>query len=458
MVRVFSHWFPAKTLLNAAFDLALICLFLALIVVWRDLGLLHVVAVTLPYSMLFVLGMMVAMTFLGVYQRDSNRSALRSSISVLLCFLFAAPMAYAMSSLVPRPAAWREDAELAALFVLTVLLARSYVVRNGFRPFLHRVIVLGTGAEAALVEQSLARSNADVRIMGFYPLRSEEAMQVDRDRILEDGGSLADATRRLKADEIIVAVRERRNDAMPIGELLDCKLSGVRVLDLSSYFERNLGQVRLDSLRASWLIFGDGFRQGLTRKVVKRLFDIVSATLLLLACWPLMMLSAILIALDGGFPIFYRQDRVGQGGRIFSLIKFRSMRIDAERDGKPRWAGSNDDRVTRIGRVLRRLRIDELPQLYNVLRGDMSLVGPRPERPYFVDQLTREIPYYAARHSVKPGITGWAQVRYRYGESVEDAVQKLQYDLYYVKNHTLFLDSVILFETVGVVLTGEGAR
>jgi lipopolysaccharide/colanic/teichoic acid biosynthesis glycosyltransferase len=171
-----------------------------------------------------------------------------------------------------------------------------------------------------------------------------------------------------------------------------------------------------------------------------------------------MLLTTLLIALESGLPIFYRQERVGQGGRIFKVIKFRSMRTDAEHDGRPRWAASNDDRVTRVGRVIRRYRIDELPQLFNVLKGDMSLVGPRPERPFFVDQLTREIPFYAARHSIKPGLTGWAQVRYHYGATLDDAAEKLQFDLYYVKNHTLFLDLVILFETVVVVITGEGAQ
>ena len=233
---------------------------------------------------------------------------------------------------------------------------------------------------------------------------------------------------------------------------------GVRVLDLSSFYERAVGQLRLDSLHASWLIFGDGFRQGFTRAFVKRLFDILASSALLLLAAPVMLATAVVIALESGFPILYRQERVGQGGRLFDVIKFRSMRRDAESDGKPRWATSNDDRVTRSGRIIRKLRIDELPQLINVLRGDMSLVGPRPERPYFVDQLAREIPYYAVRHSLKPGVTGWAQVRYHYSASLEDSVQKLQYDLYYVKNHTLFLDIVILFETVGVVVTGEGAQ
>jgi exopolysaccharide biosynthesis polyprenyl glycosylphosphotransferase len=191
---------------------------------------------------------------------------------------------------------------------------------------------------------------------------------------------------------------------------------------------------------------------------VKRAFDIVSALTLLTLAAPVMLFTTIAIIFETGFPVLYRQERVGQGGRVFKVIKFRSMRMDAEPDGKPRWASANDDRVTRVGRIIRKLRIDELPQLFNVLKGDMSMVGPRPERPYFVDQLSRQIRFYAARHSVKPGITGWAQVRYQYGATVDDAVQKLQYDLYYVKNHTLFLDVVVLFETVGVVLSGEGAH
>ena len=188
------------------------------------------------------------------------------------------------------------------------------------------------------------------------------------------------------------------------------------------------------------------------------LFDLmVGATLLILAS-PIMLLTALLILLEDGAPIFYAQERVGRGGKAFRVIKFRSMRRDAEKDGKPRWASSNDDRVTRVGRVIRKLRIDELPQLFNVLAGEMSLVGPRPERPYFVDQLTQQIPFYAVRHCVKPGVTGWAQVRYQYGASVDDAAEKLQYDLYYVKNHSLILDTLVLFETVRVVLTGEGAH
>jgi sugar transferase (PEP-CTERM system associated) len=245
---------------------------------------------------------------------------------------------------------------------------------------------------------------------------------------------------------------------MPLRHLLDCKVTGVKVYDLATHFEKRLGQLRLDYLNAGWMVFGDGFNQGALRTTIKRISDIVFGLILLTLAAPVMALTALLIKLDSRGPVFYRQERVGLNGSTFMVIKFRSMRTDAEQDGTPRWATAQDDRVTRVGNVIRKLRIDELPQLFNVLKGEMSLVGPRPERPFFVGQLTQQIPYFQVRHSVKPGVTGWAQVRYQYGSTVEDAQEKLQYDLYYVKNHSLFLDLVVLFETVGVVLTGKGAR
>jgi sugar transferase (PEP-CTERM system associated) len=241
-------------------------------------------------------------------------------------------------------------------------------------------------------------------------------------------------------------------------ELLDCKLAGVRVFDVTTYFERMLGQIRIDYVNAGWLIFGDGFNQGFYRTLVKRVFDIVCSVILIVLAAPVMLVTALAIKLESKGPVLYRQERVGSNSRTFHVAKFRSMRTDAEKDGKPVWAMAQDSRVTRVGNFIRRVRIDELPQLFNVLKGEMSLVGPRPERPYFVEQLTQEIPYYAVRHSIKPGVTGWAQVKYSYGSTIEDSQEKLQYDLYYVKNHSLFLDFVILFETVGVVLTGKGAR
>jgi len=243
---------------------------------------------------------------------------------------------------------------------------------------------------------------------------------------------------------------------LPVSELLECKLRGINVIELSSFFERENGQLQLESLNASWIILSEGFKQGLARDTIKRIFDLVVSLVIMLISLPAMALTALAIYLESGGPILYRQERVGQHGKPFTIMKFRSMRSDAEQDGKPRWANKDDVRITRTGRFIRRVRLDELPQLFNVFMGHMSFVGPRPERPYFVDELTRQIPYYNSRHTVKPGITGWAQVCYAYGASVEDAVEKLQYDLYYVKNHTLFLDMMVLFQTVQVVLWGKG--
>lgn len=460
MVRVFSHWLPANTVFQILVDLLLLGLALLFSVLWLGHGEWPDSRRWWPYAVFFGLGMLAVNSLYGVYRRDRESSTLRISVGVLLCSLFAVPLAYGMLSPVHQAAAWREQLGPAMLMSLALIAAlRGYASRNAVGALrVRRVLVLGTGVDAAAVAESLASSGPYVHVVGFFPAGPDPAIRVAGEQVLAAGGLLAQAVRQHKVNEIIVAVREQRADPLLARELLDCRLSGVRVLDQSSHFERVAGQVRLDSLRHSWLIFGDGFRQGLLRQVAKRLFDVLAATLLLAVFWPLMLLSAVLIVLESGFPVFYGQQRVGQGGRLFEVLKFRSMRRDAEQDGQPRWAASNDMRVTAVGRRLRRLRIDELPQIWNVLRGDMSLCGPRPERPYFVAQLAREIPFYDARHSVKPGVTGWAQVRYRYGESVADAVQKLQYDLYYVKNHTLFLDTLILFKTVGVVLSGAGAR
>jgi sugar transferase (PEP-CTERM system associated) len=461
MVRLFNHWFASNTLLQIVFDAVLLFLSVVLAVAFLDRGQLVSLEAVVPDALLFALTMVALNTVVGLYQRNPGRTGAQTTARIVLSLLLAVPVAWAVFTFLPRAEAWNETLRLAVPLAFVAFVAvRGIAAHSGMSPmFTRRTLVLGTGTEAAAVEQSIGHLGQAVRFLGFFPAKkTDSAHQVAGNRVLGGGMDLLDAVRRYKVDEIIVAVRERRGGVLPLRELLDCKLVGVRVLDLSTYYERAVGQLRLDSLHASWLIFGDGFRQGFTRAFVKRVFDILAASVLLVLASPVMIATCVVIALESGFPIIYKQERVGQSGRLFNVFKFRSMRRDAEIDGKPRWAVNNDDRVTRTGRVIRKLRIDELPQLVNVLRGDMSLVGPRPERPYFVDQLAREIPYYAVRHSVKPGVTGWAQVRYRYSASLEDSVQKLQYDLYYVKNHTLFLDLVILFETVGVVLTGEGAQ
>jgi sugar transferase (PEP-CTERM system associated) len=275
---------------------------------------------------------------------------------------------------------------------------------------------------------------------------------------LDNENSLDRVIRQLRANEVVIAIDDRRK-ALPLDALLDAKLNGICVTDLASFYEREQQLVKLDTLSPSWLVFSDGFVNNGLRPFIKRSFDIIASLLLLSASWWLMLLTALAIAVESGWqaPIFYRQQRVGYRNQLFSVIKFRSMQLDAEKNGA-QWAATGDSRVTRVGRVIRKYRIDELPQLFNVLTGEMSFVGPRPERPEFVSTFEDSIPYYKERHRVKPGITGWAQLCYPYGANAEDSRQKLQYDLYYVKNYSLFLDLTIMLSTVEVVLWGKGAR
>jgi sugar transferase (PEP-CTERM system associated) len=256
-----------------------------------------------------------------------------------------------------------------------------------------------------------------------------------------------------------VAVDDRRR-SFPIRELLECRLAGVDVTELLSFLERESGRVHIDVLNPSWIIFGQGYRRGSLRQLSSRALDLIASVILMVVSLPAMIATVVAIKLEDGLraPVLYRQERVGFGGRIFQLLKFRSMRVDAEASGEARWAVKSDPRVTRVGALIRTLRIDELPQIINVLRGDMSLVGPRPERPEFVASLAETIPYYLQRHCLKPGITGWAQLCYPYGSSDQDAMEKLQYDLYYIKNNSFLLDLVILVQTAEVMLFGKGAR
>jgi sugar transferase (PEP-CTERM system associated) len=324
--------------------------------------------------------------------------------------------------------------------------------------FKRRLIVIGAGDRASTLESAMGE-DSPYQVLAYVDLGEDGPTRLPSNRVtgLPEGKTLLDLVRQTQAEEIVVAIRDRRGN-LPIKQLLECKLQGIEITDLPTFFEREQQQIQLESLSTSWLVFGSGFRQDWFGNTVKRAADITASLFLLLLTLPIILATAVAIRLEGPGPILYWQTRVGRGNENFDICKFRSMRPDAEQDGLARWAADNDNRITRVGRVIRKLRIDELPQAYNVLKGEMSFVGPRPERPFFVEQLSTKIPFFLARHSIRPGITGWAQVRYPYGASVEDAKHKLEYDLYYVKNHTLFLDLVIMLETVKVVLFGRGAR
>lgn len=459
VIKLFNHYLHWRTLLRILFDFSFVTAVVVFGVMWLGHGLPVNMLVVAAYGAILASCVLLINTWLGLYQRIHHRSKAQTRGRAVLVLYLSVPLAYAVFSLLPLAEASREFLELAAITGVFGIL--TYHVTTGHADSTlakHRILIFGTGLRALEVERTLAQSDPTVEVMGFYPSANESETAVAAERVLNHQKSLTDTALEMQVDEIVVALTERRGGSMPLRELLDCKLYGIRVLDLASHFEQTLGQIRLESLYAGWLVFGEGFDQTWRRRFMKRFFDLLFASILLVLAIPIMVVTAIAIVLESGFPIFYRQERVGLNGRLFHVIKFRSMRTDAEKDGKPRWATKHDDRTTKVGRIIRKLRIDELPQLLCVFNGDMSLVGPRPERPYFVDKLVKEIPFYAVRHSVKPGLTGWAQVRYHYGATVEDTAEKLQYDLYYVKNHTLFLDLVVLVDTVGVVLTGKGAQ
>jgi sugar transferase (PEP-CTERM system associated) len=346
-----------------------------------------------------------------------------------------------------------------AVFLIAILGWRLVVNQvSGTLHLEERVLFVGTGPTARKVaRQLLDQHDFPYRVVGFI---DDDASRIG-ERIVNPAiiGTPHDMDRLIAEhdiDRIVVGMADRRGK-LPIEELLRAKMAGIRVEDATTAYERVTGKILIDDLRPSWLIFSDGFRVSRLTRLMKRAVDVTLSLTMAILATPLMILTAIAVWLEDGGPALYRQERVGENGRVFVLSKFRSMRKDAEGSGTPVWATDGDARVTRVGSFIRKTRLDELPQLWNVVRGDMSFVGPRPERPYFVSELSRAIPFYQQRHCVKPGLTGWAQVKYRYGSSLEDSMEKLRYDLYYIKHLSVFFDLTIVFDTVKVVLFRKGA-
>ena len=463
MIRIFKHYIPKTLLLLGASETLIMFVSIYLGMSLRFVGADSDIdpQQVLPKALVFTLAMVGIMTAVGLYEREAHdiyRQFVQLGLSFVLGLIAMTLIFYAVPDLFVGRGAFAISLLIA--LVGTGVVRGTFFTLSDAKGMKRRVLVLGTGSRAATVDD-LERSlegRAGFTVVGYLPLKSDQHF-VDQRRILNDqGSSLCGLAAQLSIDEIVVGVRERRDGGLPIQEVLKCKMAGINVVELSTFFERETGHVQLASLNTSWMIFSDGFDRGSLRKSSKRIFDVLASATVLLLTAPLMLLTAIVVRLESRGPVLYKQERVGEAGRRFNILKFRSMRADAESDGKPRWASKDDDRVTRVGKFIRKVRIDELPQLFNVLRGEMSFVGPRPERPFFVEQLEKKIPYYVYRHNVKPGITGWAQIRYPYGASLKDSIEKLQYDLYYVKNHSLFLDLIILLQTAQVVLFGKGAR
>ncbi|MBA2303475.1 MAG: TIGR03013 family PEP-CTERM/XrtA system glycosyltransferase [Acidobacteria bacterium] len=406
-----------------------------------------------------------AVCLLCFYYNDLyDLTAVRTTREMVIRLLQAIGIAIILIALLYVAVPWLvvEDGAFiraAALFLSGILVWRLVLHRvQRWQSFGERILIVGTDEAAqTIARQVLAQRDFPYEIIGFIdegPRGIGESVM--NPRVV---GTPADIERLVMThgiDRIFVGLSDRRG-RLPVSELLRAKLRGVRVEDVNTVYERLTGKLMVEGLRPSWLIFSDDFRASRLTRQIKRTFDMVLALVGLIVAAPLMALTALAVLLESGRPILYRQERVGENGRVFTLAKFRSMRQDAEQ-GTPIWASAEDNRVTRVGRFIRRTRLDELPQLWNVWRGDMSFVGPRPERPFFIAQLAAQIPLYEQRHAVKPGLTGWAQVKYRYGASIEDSLEKLRYDLYYVKHMSLPFDLTILFDTVKVVLWGTGAR
>lgn len=413
-----------------------------------------------PRALLFSLVMMVCLLAFGLYSARQRARAFGIVMRVLAAVIAGVSVIAVVCYVFPALWVGRGVMILASLGALV----GTTLTRTAFSQFVHedvfkrRVLVYGAGQGAAAIAQLRRRSDRrGFVLVGFVRANGEaQALPVT---MLDSSLGLFDLCARNHVDEVVVAMEDRRRD-FPLRELLECRLAGVDVTELLTFLERETGRVRLDVLNPSWLIFGPGFRRDSLRLFSSRALDLIASLLILAVTLPGMLAIALAVLIEDGWrsPVFYRQARVGRGGRSFELLKFRSMRRDAETDGQARWAEKDDPRVTRVGAVIRKLRIDELPQILNVLRGHMSFVGPRPERPHFVAELAQKIPYYVERHCLKPGITGWAQLCYPYGSSEQDAIEKLQYDLYYIKNNSLLFDLSILVQTVEVVFMGKGSR
>lgn len=475
-MTVFRHYLSLPTVLLALSEFVL---FLAALFVFGIAGHCDACYFTGIGHLNLTQAVLVSLTYIAISSAIGlyNRDALLDFRVFLARFLVATQLVLLPTVLVVgivkaatnEPFGWYIGVlslAIAAYFSI-LLIVRIVVFWTVDHPFLkRRVLVLGEGEPAKAVKSFIeSDGSAHLRCVGHAPSRAGKGaapsplmignlalrLHPEAERI-----PLPELAEAVRAEEIVVATDERRG--LPFDELLECKLKGAQIVDYVKFCEREVGYIDVDRIGMGALTFEDGFRVNLSRRAVKRAFDVAVSSLFLVLTSPICALVAALIKLDSPGPAIFRQERVGLNGKTFHIWKFRSMRVDAEADGVARWASERDPRITRVGRFIRKTRLDELPQVLNVLLGDMSFIGPRPERPVFVEQLRKEMPFYDIRHRVQPGITGWAQVSYRYSASKEDAKKKLCYDLYYVKNNDTVLDLAILLQTVRVILFAQGGR
>ena len=462
MIRLFKHYVPYAVLLLGIVDAVLLVVAgeIGWVVRAHQIGMavepIHTRVLQLAT---FAAALQIALVAVGAYGVASFLSLRFAAARLAVAFSLGVIFQSLIFFLVPALTFWRSNLLYATLIAAVLLVTVRAVLGRalGGDTFKRRVVVLGAGHRAARILALSQQPGINFVAAGFVAMGEAEAV-VDGAIPRADIPNLAAHIVDLNAGEVVLALEERRN-ALPLKDLLRVRTTGVQVIEISTFLERETGRIDLNSVNPSWLIFSDGFASGrMLSSVFKRAFDIFASGVLLVITLPIILLTAIAIKLESKGPAFYRQRRVGLYNEGFDILKLRSMRQDAEVAGKAVWAAEDDPRITRIGRFIRKVRIDELPQTWTVLKGEMSFVGPRPERPQFVQQLEEQLPFYAERHMVKPGITGWAQINYPYGASIEDARHKLEYDLYYAKNYSPFLDMLILLQTLRVVLWPAGAR
>ncbi len=463
-IRIYRSYVPVWMLFLAALELVVLGVTLLVTTI-----LLHPYDVAVDSQLfnfgmaqisVYVLTLFVCMIAMGLYQRRLREGSAGIALRILISHIFGSLCLLAIFFAFPRVSIATDILAVTLVFSCSsVLFARIFFLRFvGTDVFKRRILVLGSGKRAAkMIELKRWIDQVGYSIIGFIHVDGDSD-EVESSRMVElsEDEKLADYVSKNCIDEIVIAFDDRRRK-ISMEELLDCKMNGVHIIDLLNFYERETYKLKLDIMDPSWLIFSDGFSHNSWFRWTKRAFDVVVSGTILLVALPIMLLAAIAIVIESGGPLFYLQTRVGEGGKQFLVMKFRSMVVNAEKDGA-QWATKGDSRITKVGAFMRLTRIDELPQLLNVLKGNMSFVGPRPERPEFVEQFNDRIPYYDERHRVKPGITGWAQVCYPYGASEEDAYEKLQYDLYYAKNYSMFLDMMILLQTAEVIIWQKGAR
>jgi sugar transferase (PEP-CTERM system associated) len=462
--RIFNHYWRVQYFLLGLVEAGILFVSVFLAVYLRYLSNINNFETGLgrleSHAAIFAIVMTFSFITMGLYQARMRDSLKDLFLRFAMAYILGMAALTFLFYLMPTLYLGRGVLIISLIISFVVILALRYTLAHfGGDTFKRRVLVLGTGDKALSIAG--LRRKSDRRgflLLGYVHLRGA-LDKVDAEKIITLNMPLKEYCFVNEVDEIVLAIDERRKN-YPIDELLDCKMSGIDIVDMATFFERETGKLKLDLLQPSWFILGYGFKKSTFDEIAKRVFDLLVSIMLLAVAWPLMLLTAVSIKIEDGLSasILYKQIRVGEEGKPYYVLKFRSMREGAEKAGKAKWAEKNDSRISKVGVFIRKTRIDELPQLFNVIMGEMSFVGPRPERPEFVVKLSEKIPYYSERHRVKPGITGWAQICYPYGSSDKDAIEKLQYDLYYIKNYSLFMDILIMLQTAEVIIFGKGAR